>query len=417
MRSKSPCEKANEAHQPHDTSRESSSNRTPSSSILRHVRRMLQCGRAALVATSRSIGSRLRGGFVRPEESYPNFYYRYSYDIAHVLGLRVFGIYAKDGVVQARWALILINIVVILSPIAWSVANDFVNGDSLRDSLIGAGWIAYFSGLTVVVQLFSLVGVHVFHSLTPYLEQCLTKKGMQRYERWASISTALFPQLMWACAWSALGCIVLFSITLEPAIATALNATWPSYISVAISAFYLSGGVWWVFAGSILSWRLAGRGCMRLLPYAPAMTPGLELLIRCYRLSFIGACVGVALCLTPALTWARILPKSSTATAVSMALISLSFLALVVIAILPDWMLTKVILRERHSLLATINECLPQRARALKNVDEREEYLLAWMQTLTGGPRGTVNESTIVTIIAALLSSTLPLMISRLLNP
>jgi membrane protein len=362
------------------------------------------------------IGARFRAGFVRPEESYPNFYYRYSYDIAHVLGLRIFGIYAKDGRVHVRWWLVLVNAAAIFGPIGAGVVANHCDGASLQQASTSIGWIAYFSFLATVVQIFSLGGVHVFHGLTPSLEQCLTKKGMKNYERWASISTALFPQLGWAITWSALGCGALFLITLEPAIATALHVTWASYLSIAISVFYLSGGVWWIFAGSILSYKLTGQGCLRLLPYAPAMTPGIELLIRCYRLTFVGACVGVVLCLTPILTWTSVQPTSPIAVATALALVVLSFFALVVVAILPDWMLSKAILRERHQSLIAINQLLPQRPRNLGAVGEQEEYLLVWMQTLAGAPRGTINESVIVTIIAALLSSTLPLFISKLIN-
>lgn len=360
--------------------------------------------------------TRLHSGLVRPDEPYPSFYYRYSHDIAHVLGLRIFGFYAQRGMVKIRWWLLFLNLVFIFAPIGAGFIEYGTSDASFSQALTSIGWISYFSVLAVTVQLCSWAGVKVFHGMTPRLEQCLTHKGMERYERWASISTALFPQLAWAVIWAALGCLALYLLALEPLIAEAIHVTWASYLSVGVSVFYLAGGIWWIFAGSILSICITGDGCMRLLPYAPAMTPGLELLVRCYRLAFAGACVGVVLCLTPVLSWTSVLPTSAIAVLTTLALVFLSFLALIVVAILPDWMLSKAILRDRHSLLTSINDRLPQRPSTIDRVETEDEYLLVWMQTLASTPRGTMSASVVVTIVAALLSSTLPLIISQFIS-
>jgi len=95
---------------------------------------------------------------------------------------------------------------------------------------------------------------------------------------------------------------------------------------------------------------------------------------------------------------------------------ALSFLALVTIAIIPDWFLSKAILRERHRLMTAINGNLPQRPQALRSLTDREAYFLSWMQTMASGPRGTINESVIVTLVAALLSASIPVVISFLVT-
>lgn len=297
----------------------------------------------------------IRNLFVRPDEPYPDFYYRYSYDIANVFGLRVFGVYARDGRVKVRPWLVLVNIVIIFAPIGLGVIAGRAEGSPSEEWIRSVFWITYFSCLAVVVQIFSLGGVHVFHGLTPALEKCLSGKGMRRYENWASVSTALMPQLLFALGLSAVGCACLYFVSREPILADALHITWASYVSVAVTVMYLSGGVWWIFAGSILSIRLAGDGCLRLLPYAPAITPGIELLVRCFRLTFVGACVGVVFCLTPILTWVRNVPNPSFSIASALVLSALSFLALVVVAVIPDWFLSKAILRERHRLIVALN--------------------------------------------------------------
>lgn len=370
-----------------------------------------------LVAAARSSTSRVRRGFIRPDEIYPNLYYRYSHDIANVFGLRILGLYAVDGKVKVRYWLVVANIVIIFVPVLAGAVASRQSGATPDQAFTSIFWIFYFSCLAVVVQACSLGGVHVFHGLTPSLERCLTKKGMDRYERWAAVSTAFLPQLIWAIVWSALGCLALYFLSVDAAVAETLYITWASYLSVAISVIYLSGGIWWVFAGAILSTRIVADGCLRLFPYAPAMTPAIELLVRCYRLAFMGACAGVLLCLTPILTWTRVLPASNVSITIVLSLVALSFLSLLVIAVIPEWMLSKAILRERHVLLSELNDHLVQRPRNVGTLREVGEYKLMWMQTLVTAPRGTISGSVIVTIIAALLSSTVPLFISEIITP
>lgn len=359
----------------------------------------------------------LRPAFVREDESYPTLYYRYSHDIAHVLGLRVLGRYALEGKVKTRWWLMFVNALVIFAPVVAGIIACTMDNSTSIQAATSIGWIVYFSCLAIIVQLCSIGGVHVFHNLTPNLEQCLTRKGMASYEKWASISTALFPQLIWHVTWSALGCLALFLVTREPAIAEVLHVTWASYVSIAVSVFYLAGGIWWILAGSVLSLFLTRDGCMKLLPYAPAMTPGIESLVRCYRLVFVGACIGAILCLIPILSWTSILPTSPIALGTALGLIIVSFLALIAVAILPDWMISNAILRERHRVLVSINARLPQSPYSAESANSYEDFLLVWMQTLTATPRGTMSASVIVTIVAALVSSTLPLAISRFFFP
>lgn len=362
---------------------------------------------------ARAIKNQIRSGFVRPNIKYPNFYYRYSHDISHVFQLQIFGIYAKCGIVKFRLWLTMVNLAVIFSPICAGIYVNHTTDVTPQQAITSIIWIVYFSFLALVFQACALTGVHVFHGLTPSLEKCLTQKGMKQYERWASISTALIPQAIWAAFCAVVGCWALHVLSGEAAIVEQLNVTWVSYFSVSVSAFYLSGGIWWIVAGSVLSVCIIGDGCLRLLPYAPAMTPGIELLVRCYRLAFVGACAGVALCLTPILTWTSAIPRSTVVIPVILSLMLLSFFSLVIIAILPDWMLSKAILRERHRLLDALNGCLPQHPGTVQKHDESRDFIITWMQTLTTTPKGTISSSAIVTIITALLSSILPLIIGR----
>ena len=376
--------------------------------------------RAGLQAWRSSIAdfvrSRIVTLFVRADEPYPSFYYRYSYDIAHVFGLRIFGAYADNGVVKWRRPVVVANMLLILTPIGLGVLACNMNESTPTQLAISVFWVSYFSVLSLIVQAFSIGGVHVFHSLTPALEACLTPKGMRRYEKWASVSTATAPQLGFALTCVLIGCLCLWALSGIPALAASLHVTWASYVAVAISVTYLSGGVWWVFAGSILSWFLAGEGCMRLSPYAPAMTPGIELLVRCYRLTFVAACVGVMVCLTPIITWTSAVPNSAIALGSAIGLSLLSFIALMVLTVLPDWMLSKAILRERHRLFNEIEDQLPPRPSVVPAPSARESYLLTWMETLASGPRGTINESVVISVVGALFSAAVPVVLGRLLG-
>ena len=125
----------------------------------------------------------------RQQLEYPNFYVRYSHDIANVLGLRVCGAYVKNGEVAWKTQLLLVNALVIVSPVVLRIA---FGSAGLDDTTF---WTVYFVCLTVMCQLFSFAGVRVFHRLTPQLEISLTSKGMDNYKRWCSYTTALVPQL------------------------------------------------------------------------------------------------------------------------------------------------------------------------------------------------------------------------------
>lgn len=351
----------------------------------------------------------------RPQLDYPNFYVRYSHDIANVLGLRICGAYVKGGEVAWKKHLVVVNILVVFSPIFLRLACGSVG---FNDTTV---WTGYFVGLTVVCQLFSFSGVHVFHRLTPQLENCLTNKGMEHYKRWCSYSTALVPQLLASVFSVILAAWILHGIASKHIMQGGVDSIfWLAYIT---SAVYLSGGVWWIIAGAILSWVISRPGCMKLFHPAPAFTPGVEELIRCYRMAFAGASIGCFSCLLPWLAWKKNIGESIFDSASTLYLCVLAFISLSLIGILPDWMLSYVVQSERRDIIERLWRYVPEVSDivcdGLDVVDSETEvnsqFILDYVAIVVSTPKTTASAG-IVSLGVAMFSSFIPILLTELVG-
>lgn len=351
----------------------------------------------------------------RQQLEYPNFYVRYSHDIANVLGLRVCGAYVKNGEVAWKKQLLLANASVIVSPVVLRVA---FGSAGLDDTTF---WTVYFVCLTVMCQLFSFAGVRVFHRLTPQLEISLTSKGMNNYKRWCSYTTALVPQLFAMALSVALAVWVLHGIADKPIMKGGVDSLfWLAFI---ISAIYLSGGVWWIISGAILSWAISRPGCLKLFHPAPAFTPGVEALVRCYRMAFAGASIGCCSYLLPWLTWKKNIGESIFDSYSTLYLCVLACVSLSLIGILPDWMLSYVIQSERRALIEQLWQCVPEVSDVVDGkvdmVDSKSklssQFVLDYVSVVVSTPKTTASAG-IVSLGVAMLSSFIPVVLAELVG-
>ena len=137
----------------------------------------------------------MRFGVTRQNIQYPSLHHRYAHDIANVLVLRAFGVYAVSGRVRWQKRRAILTALVALSPIF--VPLVFPRPSNVDDQLIlqHFGWLAHSSLLGIAVSAFAWGGVVVFHRLTPELDSILTPDGRCAYDRWANFATATLPQL------------------------------------------------------------------------------------------------------------------------------------------------------------------------------------------------------------------------------
>lgn len=356
----------------------------------------------------------LKGWVKREEFHYSSFYARYSHDIGNVLNLQMSGFYARDGVVHLRWHRLVILLEVTFAPVFLS----YILLGSYSPEEFGnyIGWVYYFTILGLLAQAAALGGVKLFHGLTTDLELCLTPKGMNNYEQWARVATAPLSQRAFAVLMVSAAWLMLRSLSITPGFENVVPINPISYLTVGICVTYVSGGVWWAFAGSILAVRLSSSGCMRLLPYAPAQTPGLESLLRLYRIVFTIASVGAAACLTPIYTWTRQAAVQADQIRPWLYLLSgLASAALLFLAVLPDVALTRAISETRRALIHQLTARLPLSPTAVDAPTAGQNYMQTWLQTLTSSAPATISESVIVTFLTTAISTTAPFVVSYIL--
>jgi hypothetical protein len=348
----------------------------------------------------------------RPPHSYPTLHYRYAHDIGNVLILRFVGLQASNGVVTWRKRRALLAVSVMLSPlflaVILSVPTD-VNGVLVFPYYL---WFVYFASLCSVVIMFAWAGVTVFHRLTPDLEEILTDDGRVAYDRWANITTAILPQSVFGVVFSSFALVALRLAARAPGMNSRLYVGPASYFSVGLSGLIIAGGAYWILAGTILSAVLGRSRHMKLWWQAPGHTVGLDLLARCYRLTFYGASIGVALCLIPILSWAYGGPNSVLLSAVKTGLFIASATVVLAVAVIPQWQLSSVVAAARRSTLKELQRQLPlSSALAIQSSSSTSDSVAALIELVAGSPSTTIKESTVAGVLLGLATALLPYMI------
>lgn len=357
-----------------------------------------------------------RPPFSYPATAGPTLYYRYSHDIANVLGLRVAGYYAVDGKVKWKPWPALASLAAISSPLALAAMDSCVHPVPAAQQGAYVGWLSYFAALAVVATVFSRIGVETFHRLTPYLEDALTEDGRLAYDRWSDVSTSLLPQALAGVVTAVAAVVALLLTSGIPGIGTELYVSIASYWSLAVTGFYISGGPYWILAGTILSVPLTEPRRMQLNQYSPSLTPGLELLARCYNLAFVLCALGVSLVLIPMLSWAYSAPSSPMVFWIKGFLFVAGFGAVVTVALVPQYRLSHAVAESRRAELTRVTSALARNQASPAKEDASQAVLLTQLQTLTASPPATVASSTIVAVIVGLLSVAFPYVIQFMLG-
>ena len=351
-----------------------------------------------------------RSWWLRPQVQYPSLHYRYSYDIANVLELKTIGLYAQSGQVQWKKSYAVVMGTIALAPLGLAL---ILSGTDLarppRHLAWGYfGWLVYFFCLSIFEIVLCLAGVRVFHNLTDHLEKALTQRGRDAYDRWANLTTANGAQLTFAIVFIGVACMALWVASSAHGMHGRLYVALPSYLAVATCAYFISQGTYWICTGTILSIVLTRIDHMKPSWYAPAHTPGIELLARCYRLAFYGASLGVALCLFPLLTWVYKGPDSGSLLAVKIGLFIAAVTAALIIAIIPQWRLSVVVANQRRAAIEQLEALLPPDVTSFVSGRQSDSVILSWLQLVSASPSSTVQNSTIAGVLLGLATAVLP---------
>ncbi|MBU4188884.1 MAG: hypothetical protein KJ817_11865 [Actinobacteria bacterium] len=330
--------------------------------------------------------------------------------------LKIFGVYASDGRVRWNPKVALVAVVVTLSPIVLALVLLWTSPSPVTGVGPHLFWICYFVALIYVAAGLAYGGVAVFHGLTEPLEEVLTEDGLDAYARWSDVATAYLPQALSGCLVAAAAVVALWMGELTGALG-ALYVSPASYLSLLVSGFFIGCAGYWVFAGSVLSIPITKFGRMKVSPYAPLSTPGIELLVRCYRLAFYGASVGVSICLFPILQWSAGGAASQSFTIVKFSLFAFSLAAVAAISLVPQWRLTRLLSQQRRDTFNLIVAQLPaDPSRCGEGLNASDAYLLTWLQTLSSSKVSTVSESAFTGILLGLATALVPLAIQMVLK-
>lgn len=284
---------------------------------------------------------------------------------------------------------------------------------TMREYLI---WLFYFPGLGMASLALAVGGVRMFHSLTPELEDMLTDRGRRAYDQWSDVWTSTGTQLLAGFGFSGSAAVALLLASQAPGVEDTLYVSPASVLAVLVSAFFISGGAYWIIAGTVLSVVLTQPGRLNLNWYAPVATPGIELLARCYRFAFYGSCVGVFLCLLPILSWAYRVDDSMRLDVVKFSLFVVSLATTLAIAAVPQWHLTRVVAAERRRAIREVTARLPSDPARLGRTDEQDAFLVGCLQTLSTSPTSTVSQSAIVGVLLGLAAAVTPYAIQVVLG-
>jgi len=354
----------------------------------------------------------------RAPVAYPSLHYRYSHDIANVINLRMAGFRAHNGVVNWKLSRAMPFAAMSISP--FLVAAVAARYEYVPTSEVNAylGWIFYMLILGFVfVPLFARIGVSLFHGLTPALEEALTPEGRRAYDRWADFWTASTPQYVFAAVFGAgAGIALKYASQADTTGSVNIHVGIASYVSVVVTGFLVACGAYWSIGGSALSYMLSVPGRLRLSPYAPASTPGLEMLSRYYRLAFYAVSIGVALCMVPILSWAYASPGSWHLAWVKRVLFGVSVCTSLVVGIVPQLFLSRAVARERRISFNEVSTRLDTMRIATGTATNEDSVHIAWLQTLTASRVSTLSESAIVGIVVGAATTLAPLVVPVLIR-
>lgn len=337
---------------------------------------------------------------------------RYPFDIERVLVLRLAGVRVRDNEPYWHWRaptpLLILSILPIL--MSFTIETIWPSGSPLISSYYG--WHLFFIFINFLAVLFPWAGCRLFYGLTEDLDAMLTDDGRAMYHQWADWTTRRTPQVL-AMTTTAIGGVAALHIAQAvPGISARLYVTPTSYLATFLTSFLVANSIYWIIAGTVLGYLLTRAGRLNLMWAAPARTPGIESLAKCYRQSFYMSSIGTAVCMIPLLFWAYQLPASVELSAVKIALLVLSLTSTVAIAILPQWWLSSVVSHFRHESLRALQQEL---SKSITDVadwsDKNISQLTSLIKAVGDSPSTTVNDRTVVALLLGATTAVLPYLI------
>lgn len=297
---------------------------------------------------------------------------QYPHAISRVFALRIAGVRVCKG--EPSWSIrkaapfILVSAV----PLATSLIMEWISPSQTPLVQSYLGWHLYFILLDFISVLLPWFACQIFYRLMNDLEELLTVEGRKAYHMWAERYTHWCPQVIFMITAGCGGVLALYLAVRVPGVDGKLYVTPTSYSATFWASFLVANSIYWISLGTVLSHAVTRRGRMILMWAAPARTPGLEGLARCYRHGFYMAAIGAAAYLTPLLYLAYPSPSSLEFDILKSALLLLSVTSTLAIAVLPQWWLSEVVSSTRAESLRSLRAKLPSKINEVGDWSDRE---------------------------------------------
>ncbi|MEV0735425.1 hypothetical protein AB0I51_05545 [Streptomyces sp. NPDC050549] len=298
---------------------------------------------------------------------------------------------------------------VVAAPFALALAHDLIAQISTDTLSRRYFWLAYFSFVDVLCVWSQWVSCHMFHSLTPDLDDMLSARGKGAVHGWLDAKTSAVAQgtVMMSGAGSA--AFLVYIASRSPKMTQLLSIDLASYVSAAITGACVFNCMYWLAQGAHFARVVTRPGYLELSWISPANTPGVELLVRCYRMGSLLAAVGSAACIFPWVYWMNHAEPTILLRIAKWFLVVLSAGVLIPISFVPQWRLSMAVSEYRISVIRRISRELPvhpptQGSQLTNDLALRVDIL----EKVSSSPSGVIDKQSVAGALLALATALIP---------
>ncbi|MER5432149.1 hypothetical protein [Streptomyces sp. NPDC002588] len=346
----------------------------------------------------------------------PQLRERLATDISRIMVLRLFGVRAAGSRnLWNRKAGVLFISVSYAPPIVVAVSqirNPAVlfQGDFFL-------WLTYYSTVNLVVVLCQWSGCRVLYYSIASVDEILTARGRRRFHEWIDRGTAPSRQLRYMAGGATVSVAAVYALSKAHLLTDQKLLMAAAFAAVAMTGAAGANCLYWILRAAKLSRVITATGCLSLWWVAPASTPGMENLARWYRLVTAWSAIGLTVSFAPVIYLSRHAPENKLLSAVKWTFAVALMSALILLVLYSHWRLSLAVTERRIATLRRLNHAMPQRPPVRpQEFDDEVQRIHGLFKDVSSGPLGMVNSQTLASMVLALLTGTVPLVVTLLVR-
>jgi len=297
-----------------------------------------------------------------------------------------------------------------------------------RVSGIAWAWLAYFGGLATLIFVASATGWSRLEEAADSINDLIVDVGARRrieslfvwYLRYpVQISALVLGALTWA----------IFLWASQPYLGQRLQLGIASFLAVSIAGAATAGGTYWALVLIIMARRIQAARDLRIRWLDPSRTEGIAQLSGGYSYGLPWAVAALAATEVPVVYARSLAPESTALLVANIVAPLLAVSATLGWSILPHLWLTKIIAREKRTILSGLAEYIApgsevdyradawphDTALAQQLAEKPQDELVALYAAVASSPQSSFPTSGVVQYTAALGTLLLPFLAERIL--